>query len=291
MTILTRRDMLMASAAASLAFADSRLLASEPASKVPLKLGLVTYNWGRDWDLPGIIRNCEDTGFTGVELRSTHKHGVEITLTKDERSEVRKRFDDSAVELVGLGSACEYHSPDADTVKKNIEETHQFLQLSQDLGATGVKVRPNGLPKDVPVEKTIEQIGRALNETGRMAAELGQQIRVEVHGRATSELPVMKAIMDVADHPSVGICWNCNASDHNGDGLKHNFDLVRDRMATVHIHDLTKDDYPWAELFEMLKTVDAESFTGWTLLEDGRIPDDIVLAMHENLPAWKKLAL
>ena len=38
--------------------------------KSEMKLGLVTYLWGRDWDLPTLIANCEKTGFLGVELRT-----------------------------------------------------------------------------------------------------------------------------------------------------------------------------------------------------------------------------
>jgi len=62
-----------------------------------MKLGLVTYLWAAKWDLPTLIKNCEETEFAGVELRSTHAHGVEVTLTKGERKEVRKRFADSPV--------------------------------------------------------------------------------------------------------------------------------------------------------------------------------------------------
>ena len=42
-----------------------------------MQLGLVTYMWGADWDLPTLIKNCQLTGFRGVELRTAHKHGVE----------------------------------------------------------------------------------------------------------------------------------------------------------------------------------------------------------------------
>jgi len=139
----------------------------------PLKLGLVTYNWGKDWDIPTIIANCSTAGFTGVELRSTHKHGVEISLNENERAEVQKRFADSDVELVGLGSACEYHSPDPAVVKKNIEETKAFVQLCHDVGGSGVKVRPNGLPAGVPIEKTLQQIGQSLNEVASYGADYG----------------------------------------------------------------------------------------------------------------------
>ena len=40
-----------------------------------MRFGLVTYQWGKDWDLPTIIANCQKTRTEGVELRTTHKHG------------------------------------------------------------------------------------------------------------------------------------------------------------------------------------------------------------------------
>mgnify|MGYP002682768537 CR=1 FL=1 len=75
-----------------------------------MHLGLVTYMWGAEWDLPTIIKNCEAAGWTGVELRTTHKHGVEIPLSEQQRKDVAKRFADSMavrvlVSIVKLGFA------------------------------------------------------------------------------------------------------------------------------------------------------------------------------------------
>lgn len=285
---ITRRRFLEASAAglaAGTLTGRSETLAA-PKTARP-KLGLVTYNWGKDWDVPTVIESCEATGFGGVELRSTHRHGVEITLGEKERREVRKQFEDSNVKLVGLGSACEYHSDDPANLEKNIEETKAFVRLCKDVGGSGVKVRPNGLPKDVPVEKTIEQIGRSLRAVATYGADYGVQIRVEVHGRGTAELPLIRQMMDIADHPNAVICWNCNPTDLNGEGLAHNFDLVRKHFgATVHIHDLRNDAYPWKPFFGLLKTI---RFSDWALIEEGKVPADIVTAMHENRKAFDEL--
>ena len=67
-----------------------------------MQLGLVTYMWGADWDLPTLIKNLQLTGFAGVELRSGHKHGVEPSLSADDRKRVAAQFAESGVELVGL---------------------------------------------------------------------------------------------------------------------------------------------------------------------------------------------
>ncbi len=98
-----------------------------------LKLGIVTYNIAKDWDLDTIINKCSQLGYQGVELRTTHDHGVEVSLSKTERQNIRKKFEDSSVKLVGLGSAFEYHSPVKEELKKKIEGTKEYVRLACDV--------------------------------------------------------------------------------------------------------------------------------------------------------------
>ena len=129
-----------------------------------MRFGLVTYLWGKDMDLPTLLDVCEQAGILGVELRTEHAHGVEPRLSKAERTEVRKRFADSPVTLVGYGSNAQYHEADPEKLQANIDLTKQYIELMHDCGGTGVKVKPNSLPADVPPEKTIEQIGLSIRE-------------------------------------------------------------------------------------------------------------------------------
>lgn len=269
----TRRSFFKAAAftGITLAVARRKIFAADAAGKKSflvksprMKLGTVTYNLAQDWDVPTIIKNCEAAGFQGVELRTTHKHGVEVSLSKEQRAEVRKRFADSKVELMGLGSAFDYHTPDQQKLRKDIEATKEYIVLAQDVGATGVKVRPNGLPKEVPMEKTLEQIGRSLRDLGVFAKEHGQVIRLEVHGTGTALLPNIKRIMDIADHPNVGVCWNSNPTDLDGEGFDHNFNLVKNKIVAVHLRDLFIEDYPFRKLFARLNDI---QFPGYCLAE------------------------
>ncbi len=112
------------------------------------RLGLVTYNLAASWDLAMLLRACKSAGISPVELRTTHKHGVEPSLNKEQRKDIRKRFSDAGIDIWGCGTTCEFHSPNSSVVKRNIETCKQFVALVGDLGGRGVKVRPNGLPKD-----------------------------------------------------------------------------------------------------------------------------------------------
>ena len=49
--------------------------------KANISFGLVTYQWGADWDVQTIIDNCTKTKALGVELRTQHAHKVEPNLS------------------------------------------------------------------------------------------------------------------------------------------------------------------------------------------------------------------
>lgn len=266
-----RRHFLRTSTVSAGALVTLPVLAAAPAkapsfmARAPaMKLGTVTYNLAQDWDIETLIKNCEAAKFEGAELRTTHAHKVEVNLDKGQRERVKKRFADSAVQLMGLGSAFDYHTPDQGKLRKDIDATKEYIVLAHDVGASGVKVRPNGLPRDVPREKTLEQIGKALRELGQFGDQFGVAIRLEVHGSGTALLPNIKTIIDTADHPNVGVCWNSNPTDLDGDGFDRNFELVKNKIIAVHLRDLFLEDYPFRRLFRRLNEI---HYTGFCLAE------------------------
>ena len=245
------------------------------------QLGIVTYNIARDWDLDTIFRKLEALGYEGVELRTTHAHKVEVGLSPARREEIRKRFEDSPVQLAGLGSAFEYQAKDPAVVRANIDGTREYVRLAHDLGAPGIKVRPNGIPKGADLDATLRQIGRALHEVAEDAADFGIEIRVEVHGAVTQELENFARILKYADHPNVFACWNSNPTDVKDGSIKSTFALVADRVREVHLRDLTDESYPWRQLFALLK---AQDYQGFTLAEIPASPDpDRVLRYFRSL--------
>jgi hypothetical protein len=249
------------------------------------KLGTVTYNLAKDWDIPTIIKNCTLTGFEAVELRTTHKHAVEPSLSQEQRLEVRNRFLDTSVQLLSLGSTCEYHSPDPATLRKNIAETRRFVELAHDIGAIGVKVRPNGIPKEVPEEKTLQQIGESLRECAQHSQGFGVEIWLEVHGRESNSPRRIRRMMEIADHPMVGVCWNSNPEDAENGSVRNSFELLTPWLRSVHINELWNPEYPWREFFTLLKKAE---YNRYTLAEIPETPDPVRL-MHYYRALWLEL--
>lgn len=274
----------MGAGAASLALADDKL--SYKGENI--QFGLVTYMWGSDLDLPTLISTLEKAKILGVELRVDHAHNVSPKLSAAERAEVRKRFEASPVDVIGMGTNFEFHSPKPDELQKNLEGAKEYIKLSHDIGASGVKVKPNALPKEVEKEKTLAQIAKALQELGDYSLGFGQEIRLEVHGGVT-DLGDIATIMKAADRPNVRVCWNSNQKDIEGEGIEANFAKVKDYLGhTMHIRGAKVAGYPWDKLAKLLVEAD---YDGWVLLEaGGKRPDgDPAAILGEQRDAFMDL--
>jgi len=270
----TRRELLTTSVlAASALIADSTCGAKSqseirnPQSERPLRLGLMSYELAKGWDIPTIIKNCAETGFEHVELRTTHAHGVEVNLSQGKRQEVRKQFEDAGLKI-SLASGFAYHYADARELRKNIEGTKEYTLLAHDVGALGIRVFPNALlvDKGIPEEQTLRQIGKSLAEVGAFAHNQGVEIRVEVHGSGTNIVSKVKKMVDYSESPYVFVNWNCEKNDTKDPGLEANFHSVKDRIRNVHLHELW-EEYPYRRLFELLRQSGYEGYC------DAEIPE------------------
>jgi sugar phosphate isomerase/epimerase len=256
---MNRRDFFLSTAAATAAL-------SGPASAAPtagpgFHLGCITYNTLKDFDVETIIRVLEGAGFEGVELRTGHKHGVEPSISQEERLKVRRRFEQSKIRLVSYGTTCRFQSPVAAERKQQVDIGRQFVDLAHDTGALGIKIQPMGFADGVSKETTIQYFGAALHELGDYGATKGVEIWMEVHGKGTSDPPVAAAIIRAAAHRNVGVCWNSNPQDLTNGSVKESFELLKPWIKSVHIHELSSDAYPYRELFSLLREMKFNRFT------------------------------
>ena len=110
-------------------------------------------------------------------------------------------------------------------------------------------------------------LSRLGKRCGEFAKGYGVEIRLEIHGHHTCEVPNARAILDFASHPNVFVCWNSNPQDVDATGsIAANYNLVRSRIRLVHITDLV-NAYPWRNLFARLA---ADAYQGFTLAEVGQ---------------------
>ena len=203
------------------------------------------------------------------------------------------RFENAGVAIWRMGSTCAFQAADPAIVRKNIDSCKAFVQLAADLGAKGVQVRPNGIPRGASLDKTLEQIGKALIAAGAAGASAGIEIWVEVHG-GTTQIPAnMRKIMEHCGHKNVGLTWNSNATDVVNGSVAESFKLLAPWIRSCHINEIYKDStgaYPYRELFRLFRE---HGYDRVTMIEVGKSPPDPatgeeILRYYKAL--WSELA-
>ncbi len=256
----SRRNFIRTAAAtASVAMLPSLdLMAAKPKkattielNKNPLKLGLMTYRVAMKWDVDTIIKNLNEAKYEHVELRQTHAHGVETTLSAAERAAVKKKFQDAGL-AISLASGYSYNSPDPAVLKKSIEGTKEYILLAKDVGALGIRVFGSNAKDDA----MLKQIGESLAEVGEFGYKNGVQIRVCNDGPT---LAMVKKNIDASNSPHVYVNWNCPMTDVEGDGFEANFNTVKGRIGNIHLRDLY-NEYPWRLFFSLLSKSGYEGY-------------------------------
>ena len=229
-----------------------------------MQLGLVTYQWG-GVGFAHTDQKLRDHGVsrsrTAHNAQTWRRAGIERYPAERGRQAVRRQPGGARragerlrIPIGGSGRRAEEY--------RRREGVHPALPRCRRHGRQSVPERPAGRSaggQDTGADRPVARRNR------RVCAGYGVEIRLEIHGRGTSEIPNIRKIMDVSKHSGSKLCWNCNAEDSAGAGIAANFQSVQDRLGTVHVHDLISS-YPWPELFALLKKAD---FQGWTLLEEG----------------------
>jgi sugar phosphate isomerase/epimerase len=252
-----------------------------------MKLCLLTYNLARAWDLDKLIAMAHRCGFAGLEFRAEagHAHGVELERTPAERRAIRDRLEDAYLDVACLGTGCRYESPDPAQRRAQIDQTKRYVELAADLGCRRIRVFGNNLPPEVPRDECVRYVGESLRELGEFAEPFEVDVLLEMHGQFNF-WGFARTAAEIADHPRVGLVYNCDVRDLVAGSVEPTYDRVRFLIRHVHLHDFA-GRYPYPELFALLE---ADGYDGYLSSEvelRGEPTREDYLAMYAALfRAW-----
>lgn len=221
-----------------------------------MKLSLLSFDIGRHLDLPTLLRVAHAKGFAAIELRMQlgHAHGVDLDLDAAARRSVRNQFDDALVDIAGLGVSNRFEFADAAARQASVDECKRYLELAADLDAQRLRVFGNDMPRDAGTNRAdvIAYVGDCLRELGEFAEGLDLEVNLEMHGQFNWWRYALRAV-EHADHPAVGIVYNCDPRDVCGGSIRETLSQVYEYVNHIHMHELDASDYPYRELLPLLE--------------------------------------
>ena len=70
----------------------------------------------------------------------------------------------------------------------------------------------------------------------------------------------MRRIRDYANSPHVYVNWNCDKTDIESPGFEAHFNMVKDKIRNIHLHDLAEGICPYRKFFALLR---ANNYRGY----------------------------
>jgi sugar phosphate isomerase/epimerase len=232
-----------------------------------VKLSLDTYSIGTDLTLRDLMNLLPAHGFDGVEFRceAGQKHGVEPETAPVERRRIKALLDGAGLEVACLSTGQRFESPNPEERQTVIERVKQFIDLAADLGCRSIRTFGNDFPPSVPRPDVVRYVGESLRACGEYAADKGVDVLLEMHGQFYYWEYCLGAVQ-VADHPNVAINYNCDRRDLVDGSVAYTWSKVADHVRHVHLHELENPDFPYKELFGLLKGMDYDRYCS---LEEG----------------------
>lgn len=247
-----------------------------------MKLSLLTYQVARHLELDPLIATAKRHGFAAIEFRAEagHKHGVELETSAAQRKEIRAKLEDTYLAPACIGTSSRFESPDEKERRKMIDRTKAYMNLAADIDCHRVRVFGNKFPQGVDRQDCVRWVGECLHELGEHGEETDVRVGLEMHGDFNF-WKYAQAAVDFADHPSVGIVYNCDPKDLVAGSCRETYSYVREYIIHVHLHDFD-GKFPYKELFRLLS---ADHYDGYCSSEiEGEITDtDRVLSLYAQL--------
>lgn len=193
----------------------------------------------QDKTVPELIDMAKKFGYQSVEFRPEwkHAHGIELSMTKSQRKEVRNRFADSGIEISAISPGVKFLRDDRD---KQLEKMFQYIDLAADIGAPNIRFFADKLPED-PAERSESRKVQAGYQAraAEKAWEAGVMLALETHGNSigvdTGEM------MYLAGHPAAfRVNWHLSHCLRNGEDADTAYRHIKGRV--VHVHWSIPDD-------------------------------------------------
>lgn len=188
-----------------------------------MKLGLLTYDIAKEFDLDKLIEISRKLGFTGLEFRveQNHKHGVELQTDKKTRKEIKEKIQDAYLEAIGICTSSRFEYCDKNRRRENIETAKKYVELASDIGAANVRVFGNQFEPGADKEETVHWVGEALAELYEFSKPYHVHVLLEMHGDFNNWNYALKAV-DYSKSQEAGLIYNCDTKDILGNSIKNN---------------------------------------------------------------------
>jgi len=190
-----------------------------------------------DADIGTLLDIAGMYGYDGIEPRigAGHKHGIEPGAEKQYLREIRKKADETGVDICCIATSCEFAN--ADSWHKNIDSAKRVIELAAEIGAQSIRIFGGGISGEPERAKSFDLIVEALTLLSGDAASEKINICLETHDSWCDPQTVAN-IMKQVNRPFIAVNWDImHPVLQKFATIEKSFEILKPWIKHVHVHD------------------------------------------------------
>jgi sugar phosphate isomerase/epimerase len=206
-----------------------------------IKLGLysITYLgvWyrGRALTIEETVARAKEYGYAGLEIDGKRPHGNPLDLTPERCRELRRRAEDSGVDIYAVAANNDFSSPIPEHRESQLAYVRELVRMTKDLGAPvlrvfaawpGVTLEPGrydvargiwtAVHEPFASEQTWAWCRDGLIEASRWAEDAGVMLALQNHPPVIENLGDMLRMIDEIGSPALKACYDAPLASKQG---------------------------------------------------------------------------
>lgn len=218
------------------------------------KLGFSTLGCPK-YDINQVIALAKSSNFSGVEIRLIRG---EVDLPKLEEfspariGETRRRFEDSGIQVVCIGTSVRMTSLDEGERRQQLESSRTHCAIAEGLGARYLRVFGGPIPERQDRETTLRAIVTGLSQVADETNGRGITSLLETHDHFSTSASILDLFARGASG-NLGILWDTLHTYRHGESGAHTWAQLGRRIKHVHVKDSAESS---AKGFKLVLTGD-----------------------------------
>jgi sugar phosphate isomerase/epimerase len=158
-------------------------------------------------------------------------------MPESQQKHIAEAIRSAGLHICVLGSDCKFALPSPSDRNQTVLRVISFVELAKAWNTPIVRVfggQYDAGPSDDEVNAWVTE---ALREVAEASEELGIQIAIETHD-AFSTGKRVRRVLDLTNHPSVGVVWDFAHPIRFGESVSQTWELIGSEIIHVHFKDV-----------------------------------------------------
>jgi len=203
-----------------------------------------------DWSFEEVLTRFEEYGVDGIEVRGLdgEMDAEKIKVFFPENAEdTLARVKAHHLELVGFGSSCYFHEPDANEHAFRMQLGKNSIDVCSRMKIPFIRVMGDFVPEGHTLEEITRKVIDGIRELCIYSADKNVDVYLETHGTFKSIETIQPILEALKEFPNFGILWDIEHSDTvYGDDIEAFYEMIFPFLRHLHVknHIRAKGDTP-----------------------------------------------